>query len=161
MSRSRKLLILSGLALIIWGMGYGLYYAVFDEHQTLEQIGGSLAMGFAHAAEGDMTAAHASLESYAAAKFEYAREVDVHSHWTALAMLLLLFGVIFDRVGYNESIRFYLAVMLVAGSVVFPLGVILQVFNKGMFPQGIAIAGAGLLIAALGGVALGVLRQNK
>lgn len=161
MSRSRKLLILSGLALIIWGMGYGLYYAVFDEHQTLEQIGASLAMGFAHAAEGDMAAAHASLDSYAAAKFEYVREVDVHSHWTALAMLLLLFGVIFDRVGYNETIRFTLAVMLVAGSVIFPLGVILQVFDQGMLPQGIAIAGAGLLIAALGGVALGVLRQNK
>ena len=161
MSRSRKLLVISGLALIIWGMGYGLYYAIFDEHQTLETIGASLAMGFAHAAKGELTEAHASLDKYAAAKFEYAREVDVHSHWTALAMLLLLFGVFFDRIGYDETIRFYLALVLVAGSVIFPLGVILQTVQQGMVPQVIAIAGAGLLIAAMGAVAMGVLQQKE
>lgn len=160
MSGSRKLLIVAGLALMIWGMGYGLYYAIFDEHQTLEQMGGSLAVGFMKAAEGDMDAAHAQIDTYASTKFEYVREVDVHSHWTALAMLLLLFGVIFDRIGFAEPVRFKLAVALVVGSVVFPLGVILQVFDKGIIPQVVAAVGAGVLILGLGTVVWGVLRQD-
>src|SRR6266850_241650 len=39
MSGSRKLLILGGIALALWGMGYGTWYAVFAEHQALDGIG--------------------------------------------------------------------------------------------------------------------------
>ncbi len=160
MSASRKLLIFSGLALVIWGMCFGLYYALFDEHQTLERIGGSLAAGFARAAEREMAESHAALDAYAEAKFEYVREVDVHSHWTGLAMLLIVFGVIFDHVGFDERKRFYLAVLLVAGSVIFPLGVILQTVDRGVLPQAIAAIGAGFVIVALAGVALGFARRR-
>src|SRR5437899_6639238 len=34
MSGSRRLLIIGGVALAIWGMSYGLWYAVFAEHQA-------------------------------------------------------------------------------------------------------------------------------
>ncbi len=39
MSSSRRLLIVGGIALAVWGMGYGLWYAVFAEHQALDSIG--------------------------------------------------------------------------------------------------------------------------
>src|SRR6185369_1714524 len=55
-SGSRKLLIVSGVALAVWGMGFGLYYALLVEHQALDKIGGSLATSFADAASGDMIA---------------------------------------------------------------------------------------------------------
>jgi len=47
MSGARRLLLAGGIALAVWGMGYGLWYAVFAEHQALEQIGASLALGLA------------------------------------------------------------------------------------------------------------------
>src|SRR2546427_11819494 len=49
MSGGRRLLIVGGIGLALWGMGYGLWYAVFAEHQALNGIGGLPAMGV-HAA---------------------------------------------------------------------------------------------------------------
>jgi hypothetical protein len=161
MSRPRRLLIAGGLALLIWGMSYGLWFAVFDEHQTLERMGVSLATAFAKAAERKMPEAHAALDDYAATRFEYVREVDVHSHWSGLAMLLIVLGVVFDRVGYDERKRRGLAALLLAGSVIFPLGVILQTFDRGPVPLAMAIAGPLMLIVALALVALGFLRRGK
>jgi dipeptide/tripeptide permease len=160
MSGSRKLLVAGGLALIIWGMSYGLWFAVFDEHQTLEGMGVSLATAFAKAAERKMPEANASLDAYASIRFEYVREVDVHSHWSGLAMLLIVLGLVFDRVGYDERKRMALAALLLAGAVLFPLGVILQTFDRGPLPQALAVAGSGMLIAAMVAVAFGFLRRN-
>ena len=50
MTASRKLLIFGGMTLAALGMLYGVEYAVFTEHQTLDQMGGSLAQSFAAAA---------------------------------------------------------------------------------------------------------------
>ena len=155
MDQPSKTLIIGGLLLTLWGMSYGLYYALFDEHQTLERIGVSLTTGFARAAEKQMGPAQLALDGYAAAKFEYDREVDVHSHWSGLAVLLVLLGLAFDQVRFGEKARLILATLLVAGAFAFPFGVILQTFNRGMFPQGFAIVGSGLLIVALAAVATG------
>lgn len=160
MSASRKLLLVSGLALAVWGMGYGLWYALFAEHQALDQMGGSLANAFARAAERRMPEAHAALEAFARSQFNYVRHVDVHSHWTGLAMLLIVFGAIFDRVGFDERKRFYLATMLVVGAVSFPLGVVLQTANRGPIPKALAVLGSALVILALAAVALGFARGN-
>ena len=83
-------------------MLYGLHYAVFVEHQTLDRMGGSLAQAFVHAAERNPTEAHGALNSYAATKYDYVRQVDIHSHWIGLAMLLMVLGVVFDSVAFSE-----------------------------------------------------------
>lgn len=155
MTNPAKTLILGGLFLTLWSASYGLYYALFDEHQTLERIGQSLATAFSRAAERRMNAALSELDAYAAAKFEYVREVDVHSHWSGLAVVLILLGLAFDQVRFAEKVRSYLAPILVAASVVFPLGVILQTFSPDMFPRALAVAGSVLLIVALAAVAAG------
>lgn len=161
MSRSRKLLIISGVVLAIWGMSFGLYYALFVEHQTLDKIGGSLAAGFVDGANGDLFTARASLQTYADTQFDYVRSVDAHSHWIGLAMLLIVFGVAFDRVGFTERRRMLLAWLLVIGSVTFPLGVILQTLDRGIIPQAVATLGAGLVIIALGAIAIGFARTER
>ena len=161
MSGSRRLLIISGLVLAIWGMSFGLYYALFVEHQALDKIGGSLASGFTQGAKGDLIEARASLQTYAEAQFDYVRSVDVHSHWIGLAMLLIVFGVAFDRVGFTEARRLLLAWLLVVGSVTFPLGVILQTLDRGIIPQAVAAIGAGLVIIALAAIALGFARSER
>ena len=35
MSGARRLLLTGGIVLALWGMSYGLWYAVFAEHQAL------------------------------------------------------------------------------------------------------------------------------
>lgn len=161
MNRSRKWLLVGGLLLVIWGMSYGLYYALFDEHQTLESITVALAEGFSSAAERDLPSAHAALERYESWKFEYVREVDVHSHWSGLALLLILFGLIFGQVGYSERARTYLAGALILGSFLFPLGVILQTVDRGIVPQALAVVASGMLIVAVAVVAAGLARQQS
>ena len=84
MNTARKILIFGGLTLVSFGMLYGLYYALFVEHQTLDRMGSSLTAAFVHAAEGNLPAAESSVEAYASTKYDYVRQVDVHSHWIGL-----------------------------------------------------------------------------
>jgi len=160
MSDSRRVLIIGGIALAVWGMGYGLWYAVFAEHQALEAIGDSLAAGFANAADRNTTAMTASLDRYREAKYIYDRQVDAHGHWIGLAMLLIVLGIGFDRVRFSERWKLFLALALFAGAVTFPLGVLLQTFSHGAMPRAVAIAGSAFVIAPLAAIAAGISRRS-
>jgi len=142
-------------------MSYGLFYAVFVEHQTLDSIGGSLTGAFVHAAEPSIAASQASMEAYKAANYIYVRQVDAHGHWIGLGTLLVILGIAFGRVGFAESLRRRLAFALLAGAVLFPLGVLLETFSIGLFPKAIAVAGSALVIASLAGIALGFSRRSE
>ena len=161
MSGSRRLLIIGGIALAVWGMSYGLWYAVFAEHQALDNIGVSLAGGFAAAAERNPASMETSLEQYREAKYIYDRQVDVHGHWIGLAMLLIVLGIGFDRVNFSERLKLLLALGLLLGAVIFPLGVLLQTMSHGPLPRAIAIAGSAFVIAALLGTAAGVSARDS
>ena len=162
MSGSQKLLIFGGLALASFGMLYGLHYAIFIEHQTLDNMGGSLATAFVNAAERNIPGAHNSIDAYATTKYNYVRQVDVHSHWIGLAMLMIVLGAAFERVSFRESTRIWLAMAMLVGSVIFPLGVILQTVNHGgLIPSGLAVAGSALATISLAGVAWGFARQSN
>ena len=161
MSGSRRLLIIGGIALAIWGMSYGLWYAVFAEHQALDNIGSSLAGSFAAAADRNFALMESSLQQYREAKYVYERQVDVHGHWIGLAMLLIVLGVGFDRVNFAERFKLFLAIGLLVGAVVFPLGVLLQTISHGPLPRAVAIAGSGFVIAGLVGCAAGVLARRE
>ena len=156
MSSSRRLLIVGGIALALWGMGYGLWYAVFAEHQALNGIGGSLATAFDAAASRNLGAAETAFRNYKEAKYIYDRQVDVHGHWIGLAMSLIVVGIAFDRVRFAERHKLVLACTLLAGAAIFPFGVLLQTFDHGAIPRGIAILGSVLVIAALIGITLGL-----
>jgi hypothetical protein len=160
MTNSRKLLICGGLGLAIWGMGYGIWYAVFIEHQTLDGLGSALATGFMRAAENRTAESQAALSEAASRSFVYVRQVDAHGHWIGLGLLLLILGIAFDRVGFGERTRTYLASALLAGSVIFPLGVLLETWNRGTGPQAVAVIGSGLVIVGLSGAAWGFARNN-
>jgi len=160
-SRARKVLIFGGIALATFGMLYGLYYALFVEHQTLDQMGGSLATAFVNAAERKVPESRAALDTYAATKYDYVRQVDVHSHWIGLAMLMIVLGVAFDRGAFGETVKLCIALALTAGSVVFPLGVILQTVSHGsIVASALAIVGSALVIIALAATAFGFARQS-
>lgn len=158
MSQARKLLVFGGIFLAALGMLYGLHYAVFVEHQTLARMGGSLAGAFTHAAERRWDDSQLALIAYRETKYDYVRQVDVHSHWIGLAMLMIVLGVVFDEVTFGERVRFAIALAMLAGSVVFPLGVILQTVRMVPLGSALAIAGSALVILALGATAVGFMR---
>lgn len=160
MSGSRRLLILCGIALTVWGMAYGLWYAVFAEHQALNSIGSSLAAAFDASASRNPSGAEAAFSSYKEAKYIYDRQVDVHGHWIGLAMLLIVVGIAFDRVQLAERYKLMLASSLASGAVIFPLGVLLQTFNHGPFPRGVAILGSALVVIGLLGITLGLANRK-
>ncbi|HVB07777.1 MAG TPA: hypothetical protein VNF00_02420 [Candidatus Acidoferrales bacterium] len=160
MSASKRLLIIGGLALGIWAMGFGLYYAVFIEHQTLDQIASSLTSGFTFAAQRRLPEARTALAASAQGTYVYVRQVDAHGHWIGLAMLLIVLGAAFDRVGFEERLRFILALGLFAGAVIFPLGVLLETLSRGGAPKFLAIAGSALIIFSLAGIAAGFARTS-
>jgi hypothetical protein len=162
MTGSRKVLIFGGLALAAVGMFYGLQYALFSEHQTLDQMGGSLAQSFAAAAGRDPAQSQAALERYAETKYNYVREVDAHSHWIGLAMLMMVLGIVFDGVHFKEGTRQIVASSLLAGSVLFPLAVILQTYEHGaLIFKALAIVGPVLIIASLIAAAWGFARTRS
>jgi hypothetical protein len=148
-SGSRKLLIFGGIALAAIGMSYGLYYAVFAEHQALDGMGASLTEAFVTAAERDFPQSNAAIDAYTRTKFVYLRDVDVHSHWIGLAMILIVLGTIFDRVSFADGTRLWLAISLFTGAVIFPFGVLLQTMMPGPLPSALAIAGSTLMIGGL------------
>jgi hypothetical protein len=156
MTAGRRILLIGGVALALWGMGYGLWYAVFAEHQALDGIGVSLATGFAAAAERNPASAEAALVRYREAKYIYDRQVDVHGHWIGLAMLLIVLGIGFDRVALSDRLKLLLALSLFLGAVLFPLGVLMQTWSHGGLPRAIAVAGSALVIGSLAGIAAGL-----
>jgi hypothetical protein len=161
MSAARRLLIFGGIGLALLGMIYGLWYAVFAEHQELEGIGRSLATGFSSAAERDSTAAESALQQYRELKYSYDRHVDVHGHWIGLAMLLIVLGIAFDCVELTERMKLLLSAGLLLGSLLFPLGVLLQTFSHGVAPRAVAVAGSALVIVSLVGMTMGFARVRR
>ena len=160
MSVARRILIVGGIALALWGMAYGLWYAVFAEHQALDGIGASLSSAFASAAERHPERAQAALAQYRETKYVYDRQVDVHSHWIGLAMILIVLGVGLDRVIFAERIKLALTLAAFLGALFFPLGVLLQTMDRGGTPRAIAVIGSALLIIALIGFAFGFARTR-
>jgi hypothetical protein len=162
MTGSRKLLIFGGMALAAFGMFYGLHYALFVEHQTLNHLGGSLAQSFTAAANRDAGQSQRALAVYGATKYDYVRQVDAHSHWIGLAMLMIVLGVIFERVNFREEMRQVVAFALLAGSALFPLSIILQTYHHGaMALKVLAVVGSGLVIVSLAATAWGFARSHS
>ena len=149
MTLARRILILGGIALAIIGMCHGTWYAVFAEHQTLDRMGGSLVSAFTQAANRDSAQAQAALADYRQLKYVHDRQADAHGHWIGLAMLLIVLGIVFDRVALREKWKSPLAIALLTGAVTFPLSVFLQTLSHGPLPRALSIASSALMIAAL------------
>lgn len=154
---ARQILLLGGVALAILGMGYGLWYAVFAEHQALDGIGRSLSSGFQAAAARDSAAADKALLQYREAKYAYDRQVDVHGHWIGLSMLLIVLAVGSDQLALPGKWKLRLAWIVVLGSALFPSGVLMQTWSHGTLPKAVTILGSSMVIAGLAGMTRGLL----
>ncbi len=151
MSSAQRVLILTGLFLIAMTMAYGVLYAIFDEHQTLVGMGMLMAGSFVEAAQGNMDAAFASLEAMGALSQEYRYEVHSHGHWGMLSLVLIVVGLVFNRLGLSERNGQWLAWLLAASAFLFPFGVLLHIW------QPTTAVGAVLTVPGSAGMILGLL----
>lgn len=161
MTGAKRILLLGGIAVALLGMTYGLWYAVFAEHQALDRIGASLARSFSAAASRNPAQAAHAVGEYRAAKYNYDRQVDAHGHWIGLAMVLVVLAIGFDYVSLSEKQKLWLASCLVMGSVLFPLGVLLEIVDHGVVPKVVAVIGSAMVIAALAAAIASFLRRPR
>ena len=155
MTGAQRILILTGIALIACTMAFGVGYAVFDEHQTLVGMGMHMATGFMEASGGNMESAYAALDAYGALSQEYRNEVHSHGHWGMLSLILIVLGLVFDRLDFSRQQTLLLAWLLAASTALFPLGVLLQIGPAAGIGKLLAVAGSmgmvfGLLITVYG-----------
>jgi len=161
MHLENRILILSGLALITMTMFFGVYYAVFDEHQTLVGMGVAMMNGFVAAADGDRVAAYAALQQYGEIAAEYKREVHFHGHFGFLSLILILYGLVVHKLGYGRRARVGLASGLAISAAVFPLGVLMQIGSLTSLGTVMAVLGATGLVLAMFAIVIGVLRGEE
>lgn len=92
--------------------------------------------------------------------YRYVRVVDAHTHFIKVATVLLLIAILYPVISLGEKLKRALALMLLAGNVVFPAGVLSEIYIPGWTGQAVAAAGALLLIAAFAGIVWGLLRRE-
>ncbi len=158
MTSANKTYIVGGLLLVLIGLIFGVYYAIFDEHQTLVAMGMAFAQSFFEAAGGNETGVSENIETFRANAFEYTREVSFHAHIIELGTLALIIPLFAHRIGWNDSRKLLIARLFIIGSLVFTLGVLSQTLAFSGVTQAMAVIGSGLVIACVGVLVLGLFK---
>jgi hypothetical protein len=146
----QRSLAVAALVLMLLSTTGGLIHGLSTEHQTLLRLREHHQPAFAHAAQGRMDAARLELQQAIQHNFRYVRVIDAHTHVIKLASLALMLSFIVPLLPLSDRGRRVLAAAFLAGAVLFPGGVLGQVWVPGMLFQGVAALGAGLVIAAMG-----------
>jgi len=125
---ARRLLIVSGMLLIIVGMIFGDIFAVFVLHQNAGRIGEHLLGATEAVAAGNAAAAAESiLRIGGPGGFLENRgtKVDAHVHMIAFGYIALLLAIVLPYVALTEKRKNQLAVTFVAGAALLPPAVFL------------------------------------
>jgi hypothetical protein len=154
----RRTLMSGGALLILAGFVYGAWYAGVDlyrhearEAQILKDVVDNSAGG-----RGGGVVAVASYGSLAA---ERAVKVAAHSHVIEFGLLAMLLSFVQPYVDLSDRWKRRWVLVLLAGSAILPVFVLLEL-NLGLVAGGIADVGGLLVIIALVGMLVGVLRYS-
>ncbi|HLG16475.1 MAG TPA: hypothetical protein VJH03_18510 [Blastocatellia bacterium] len=160
-----RALLTGGTLLVLAGFLHGAHYAVvdLDEHEardraTLQEIVDSSRK--AQMAPGrDITDAHRSIEAYGMLQAEKAVKIAAHSHIIEFGLLAMLLAFIQHYVFLSERWKRRLVVVMLAGSIILPVFVLLEL-KWGLIAGGIADAGGLLVVISLIGMLAGVVRHT-
>ena len=156
MTSANKTYIVGGLLLVLIGLIFGVYYAIFDEHQTLVAMGMAFAQSFLDAAGGNETGVAESIKVFRANSYEYIREVSFHAHIIELGTLALIIPLFAHRIGWDDDRKLLIARLFIVGSLVFALGVLAHTLALTPVTQGMAVLGSGLVIVCVGILVVGL-----
>lgn len=143
---SQKILLISGLSLLLLGMIYGGIYGAFfleNIHETeAEQMGKSIY----YASEGDFSSA----EKYHEKSVETASLAEMlksaHAHLNSFSVIMLVIACNLPNIKMKEKWKIAAAIVFVIGTLLFPAGIILQpLVNKGLGKIISIIGGTGIM----------------
>jgi hypothetical protein len=158
-SWSRRVLLSGGTILILFGFLYGAWYSAFDlypQEASETRILASLANAGAKA---DAPGMNASVNDYGGLAASKAVSIAAHSHIIEFGLLALLLSFVQPYVFLREKWKRRWVVALLAGSVLLPAFVLLEL-RLGLVAGGIADAGGLLVLIGLLGMLSGVLRYT-
>ena len=150
---ARRLLLLGGIALIVVGMLFGDFFAVFVLHQNAARVGANLATASHAALQGDATAVTAHFTNVGSFLENRGTKVDAHVHAIEFGYLALLLAVINPWIGFTERSKRAIAWIFLAGSVLLPLGVFL-IHYVGLAHSPLQAIGWASIFADIGGIAV-------
>jgi hypothetical protein len=155
-SWERRTLLAGGTLLILLGFLYGAWYAGVDlyEHEAretriLQSIVGSAANG--------QTTSNEAVADYGALAAERAVKIAAHSHIIEFGLLAILLSFIQPYVYLRETWKRRWVIVLLAGSVILPVFVLLEL-KLGLLAGGIADLGGLMVVVALIGTLAGIVR---
>lgn len=166
LSWASRALFSGGTVLILAGFLHGAFYAVFDlrKHEMQDQIALETMINASAAQQNrpakNMRDAHSSVQGYGALQAEKAVNIAAHSHIIEFGLLAILLAFVQQNVFLAERWKRRWAALFLTGSVVLPVFVLLEI-RFGLIAGGIADAGGLLVIIALIGMFVGVLRKER
>jgi hypothetical protein len=152
----RRVLMSGGTLLILLGFVYGAWYAGVDlyQHEARESLILKKMLDAASSGGGGTVVEVASYGSLAAEK---AVKIAAHSHAIEFGLLAMLLSFVQPYVYLAERWKRRWVITLLAGSVILPVFVLLEL-NFGLVAGGMADLGGLLVVIALVGMLVGVLR---
>jgi len=154
----RRMLMAGGTALILLGFLYGAWYAGVDlyRHEARES---QILKNMLDAAAGGQGGTVVEVASYRSLAAEKAVKIAAHSHVIEFGLLAMLLSFVQPYVYLSDRWKRRWAMTLLAGSIILPVFVLLEL-NLGLLAGGIADVGGLLVIIALVGMLVGVLRYS-
>ena len=158
-SRSARTLLAGGTLLILAGFLHGAYYSAVDlaEHEARESR--ILTTMVERAAQKDAAGAHQAVQDYGMLQAEKAVAIAAHSHIIEFGLLAVLMAFLQPYVMLSERWKKRWAAVLLAGSVVLPVFVLAEL-RLGLVAGGIADVGGLMVMVALVGMLVGVVRYT-
>ena len=156
---SCRVLLTGGTVLILLGFLYGARYAAFDLYRN-EGMEAEIVRGMLQAAtanSGNGIAQHA--QEFGNLAGDHAVQIAAHSHIIEFGLLAILLSFIQRYVFLSEASQRFWVLMLLAGSVILPIAVALEL-RFGLIAGGIADLGGLLVIIALIAMLAGVIRYT-
>lgn len=158
-SWSSRALLAGGTLLILAGFAHGAYYAAFHLYDYEAQDASLVSQMASNAATGQTAATEAALNSYAQLQGAKAVNIAAHAHIIEFGILCVLMALFQPYVFLSESWRRICAVVLLAGSLILPVFVLLEM-PLGLVAGGVADIGGLLVLLALFGMLAGIVRYT-
>jgi hypothetical protein len=158
-STEGRMLFAGGIALVLLGFFHGAYYAATDLYRHEAQDYSLLARMSAGAAEGAGTVVDEALAGYGQLQGTKAVNIAAHAHSIEFGLLAITLAFFQPYVSLRASWKRLWAEVLLVGSLLLPLGVLLEM-RFGLVAGGLADVAGLLIIFALLAMWIGILRYT-
>jgi hypothetical protein len=152
-----RMLLAGGVLLVLLGFLHGSYYAAVDLYNHEARDFSILSQMSSSAARGDAVAVDKALADYGQLQGEKAVNIAAHAHAIEFGLLAIILAFFQPYVSLRETWKRRWAAVLLAGSLLLPVCVLLEL-NYGLVAGGLADFGGLLVIVALLGMWIGILR---